>query len=369
MATDDDICLRCEDVVPDWVRTKHLGAQKPRPESHKDCQASCVFDGKPIFEVAVFCGRSYDERRNKRPLGAMRAIANFEDNGYSHPFNGELIVRFTDKDTPCAVVIHADLKDPNSEAKAIALGRDVASALTPEVVAKRRTVEAIVWAQDKTGQRAQAELESWGKESAALKELATFPAGFPKLLDHQSKPALPEGKKSLLLGYCATTKADGMVKSLQTALPGIAWYRIPAEGLAVACPTEPNHVGSITSKKAKLGSEELSVVTLDARSPTRKDERGEERRIMLVLSFLRDKSGRLLASDQKEVDAQSDRFGKVKIQPSEGGLTVETEVDLKEWKGPPCSYRVRVKVQVKDGKIASEEDADGIPGCYCCRGE
>ena len=90
---------------------------------------------------------------------------------------------------------------------------------------------------------------------------------------------------------------------------------------------------------------------------------------MLVLSFLRDKTGRLLGSDQKEVDAQTDRFGKVKIQPSEGGLTVETEVDLKEWKGPPCSYRVRVKVLVKDGKITSEEDADGIPSCYCCRGE
>jgi hypothetical protein len=366
---DEDICLRCDDVAPPAVREKHLGGRIGKPSSTSSCSLDCTFDGGPSVSIGASCGKSAKARRHSELPSDGKAVPGLQDRGYTVQTRGTRFVGWIDKDTPCSLSVHWDIKDPDAEAKAIALAQDVAKVVTPEVLAKRRTMEAIVWAQDKTGQRAQAELESWDKESTALRELATFSAGFPQLLDHQSKPGLPEGKKSLILGYCATTKADGIVKALKATLPSIAWYRIPAEGLTVSCPTEPNHVHAITSKKTKLGSEELSVVTLDAHSPTRKDERGNERRILLVLSFLRDRTGRLLASDQKEVDAQTDRFGKVKIQPSEGGLTVETEVDLKEWKGPPCSYGVRVKVQVKDGKIASEEDADGIPSCYCCRGE
>lgn len=362
---EDDICLQCDDVAPTATRAAHLGGRIGKPSDSGSCSLDCVFDGKPSVSIGASCGKSAEERRHSEIPSDGRVVPVLQDRGYTVQTAVSRFVGLIDKDTPCSLFVHWDISDPDAENKAIALARDVAKAVTPEVIAKRRTVEALVWAQDKTGKRAQAELELWSKEAEALKGLATFPAGFPKLLDHQGKTGLPEGKKSLLLGYCATTKADAWVKSLKAALPGIAWYRVPAEGLTVDCPTEPYSMGSIvTSKKAKLAGDELAVVVLQSFPLKEKGRTERDPMAMRVFSFLRDKTGRLLASDVREVEAQTDRFDKTKLRPSEGGFTLETEVDLQEYGGPPCSYGVKVRVAVKDGKLTSAEDTDGIPDCY-----
>jgi hypothetical protein len=370
---DDNICLTCEDVVPAWLRDKHFGGKDAKPLNHNQCKASCAFDSKPITTVVVYCGRSDEVERTRKPVGTTKPIPDLEDNGYSLPFNGELIVQYTDKDTPCSVILHADPKDPTSEAKAIALGRDVAKALTPEVVAKRKSVEAIVWAQDKTGQKAQAALESWEKEAAAMKDLGTFSSGFPKVIDHKDKPGLPEGEKSLLLGYCVNGNAANIVKFFKGALPGLAWYRVPAERLTLACPAATYDYGdaSLVSKKAKVGKDDLSVLAFVADRPMAKDQSGPRRNFMSVQAYLRDKSGRLLASQRQEVSGSGDIFNLPKIKTSEGGLTVQVVLDM--GKHPSCktrpTYIVTEQVAVVDGKITITEDEGAKPSCACCEGE
>jgi hypothetical protein len=369
-AIDDEIYLKCEDVVPAWLRDKHFEGRSPKPETHNMAEATCVFDSKPISAVVVYCGRSQEAARTGEPHGTVKHISDLEDNGYAHPFNGELIVRFTDKDTPCAVILHADPKDPTSEAKAIALGQDVAKALTPEVMAKRKSVEAIVWAQDKTGQKAQAALESWEKEAAAMKDLGTFPPGFPKVVDHKDKSGLPEGKKSLLLGYCANGRAANVVKYFKGALPGLAWYRMPAEGLALACPTaaQPYREGSVISKKAKVGNGDLLVEAFIADSPKQNEAAPKVSGFLAVQAYLRDKAGRLLAAKQQLYAGWSGDFYDPKIKPSEGGLSVEVSIDL--GKHPRCkttpTYTVTEQVAVVDGKITITEDEGARPSCACC---
>jgi hypothetical protein len=366
---DDNICFTCEDVVPAWLRDKHFGGKDAKPETHKQCKASCAFDNKPVFAVVVYCGRSDEEERTQKPVGTTKSIPDLEDNGYSQLFNGDMIVQFTDKDTPCSVILHADPKDPTSEAKAIALGRDVAKALTPEVVAKRRSVEAIVWAQDKTGQKAQAALESWEKEAAAMKDLGTFAPGFPKVIDHKDKPGLPEGKKSLVLGYCANGNAGNVAKYFKGVLPGVEWYHIPAEGLALACPTaaQPYRESSVVSKKAKVGNDDLLVEAFIADLPNQKATSLRTSGFLAVQVFL-DKAGRLLASKQQRYAGGSRDFYNPKIKPSEGGLSVEVSIDL--GKHPRCkttpTYTVTEQVAVVDGKITITEDEGARPSCACC---
>jgi hypothetical protein len=367
---DDNICLKCEDVVPTWLRDKHFIGKDAKRETHNQCRASCVFDSKPVFAVAVFCGRSEEDARTRKPIGTPNPLSGLEDNGYSQVFNGDLVVQFTDKDTPCSVILYADPKDPTSEAKAIALGHDVAKALTPEVVAKRKSVEAIVWAQDKTGQKAQAALESWDKEAKAMKELGSFAPGFPKLIDHKDKPGVPEGKKSLVLGYCANGSAASMVKYFKGVLPGVEWYRIPAEGLALACPTaaQPYREGSVISKKAKVGNDDLLVEAFIADSPKQNEAAPKVSGFLAVQVYLRDKAGRLLAAKQQRYAGWSGDFYDPKIKPSEGGLSVEVSIDL--GKHPRCktrpTYTVTEQVSVVDGKITITEDEGARPSCACC---
>jgi hypothetical protein len=367
---DDEICLKCEDAAPAWVQEKYFGKKAAKPETHNDCQASCVFDGKPISEIDVFCSRSHEAGRTRIPPGTVKPISDLEDNGYAHLFNGELIVRFTDKDTPCAVILHADPKDPTSEAKAIALGRDVAKALTPEVVAKRKSVEAIVWAQDRTGQKAQAALESWEKEAAAMKDLGTFPPGFPKVVDHKDKSGLPEGKKSLLLGYCANGRAENVVKYFKGALPGLAWYRVPAEELALTCPieTHPHGDAALVSRRVKVGKDELSVVAFIADTPNERGPSGDKSRFLSVQAFLRDKAGRLLAARRQRLANRDDGFYPPKIKPSEGGLTVQVPISLALY--PRCkatpTYTVTERVTVEVEEITITEDEGARPSCACC---
>ena len=370
---DDKICLRCEDVVPAWLRDKHFAGKDSKPETHNQCKASCAFDSKPVFVVAAFCGRSEDEARNRKPVGTTKPLSDLEDNGYSQFFNGDLIVAFTDKDTPCSVILYADPKDPTSETKAIALGHDIAKALTPEVVAKRKSVEAIVWAQDKTGQKAQAALESWEKEVAAMKDLGKFSPGFPKVIDHKNKPGLPEGKKSLLLGYCANGRAANVVKYFKGALPGLAWYRVPAEGLALACPAETNPYGdaSLVSRKANIGKDELSVVAFIAESPTEKEPSGSKSKFLSIQAFLRDKAGHLVVAHRQPVPERGDGFFPPKIKPSEGGLSVQIPVDLGYYESCKTrpTYTLTEKLSVEDRKITITEDEGPKPSCICCQDE
>jgi hypothetical protein len=364
---DKDICLRCEDAVPAWVRDKHLDGA-PFKEDIKDCRADCSFARKPLSVVTVICGASPEGRRHVVPLGKTTPIAGLEDNGYKEMFGGDLVVRFTDKDTPCAVIIHADPKDPTSEAKAIALGRDIAKALTPEVVAKRRTVEAILWAQDRTGAKAAAALKAWPKEAEGMKELATFAPDLPKVGDHAGKEGWPEGKKSLLLGFCPNFEAASMVKYLKGALTGLTWHRVPAAGTTPSCPVAKTMYNEnlLSQKQARVDPYTLSVIVFSARKGVK-----DLAPILEVFAFLRDKTGALATTHHEQVGIEGPLAKVPKLKPEVNGITIENAVSITGY--PQCkndeSYTVTTHLTVEDGKIKTETKEGGRPSCVCCAGE
>lgn len=365
-AIDEHICLKCEDVVPAAIREKHLGGQSPAPEKHPQCAALCAFENNTISSVAVFCGRSDEEARTRKPVGTFTPLPDLEDNGHSLLFNGERLVQFTDKDTPCSVIVHANPKDTTSEAKAIALARDVAKVLTPEVVAKRRTVDAIVWAQDKSGKKAQAVLDAWKVEGAAIAKLGAFSAGLPQVLDHAGREGLPDGKKSLLLGYCPTGKGDDVIAYWKPIFPGLKSYRVSAQGAPLSCPVKAFEVDSQpSSRTAQVPDGELTVVSY---VPTTKARHGRD---MVVYASLRDKSARLVDSRYEQVFFDGYRLDKTKLQPSDAGMTIQVAYTMGPY--PTCkkdpTRTKMITVGVADAKISIDASDVPAPTCLCCGGE
>ncbi len=357
---DEHILVRCEDILPADLRQKHFGGKDARVAS-KD-HADCVFDSRPIREVATFCGKEDEKDRLLKPPGKTTPIPDLEDNGHFQSFNGELIVAFTDKDTPCTVVIHADPKDPTDEAKSVALARDIAKVLTPEVVAKRRTVEALLWAQDSSGDKAKAALQEWPKDAEVLKTVVSFAPGFPKAVDHGQKPGWPAGKQSLVLGYCANFKGADQVKALKAALPGIEAVRIPAEGTVPSCPTPVGAYGKadVVGKTVRVGKDELSVAAFTIP----RNDVVHDQEHLTVHAYLRDRAGRLI--DSHEVtEIASSVFDVVRLRKSGTGISVNTFDDLSGLFF--CKNGVKVKrtvqVSVQDGKVTAETTREGMPDC------
>ena len=204
-----------------------------------------------------------------------------------------------------------------------------------------------------------------------MKDLGTLSSGFPKVIDHKDKPGLPEGKRSLLLGYCANRRAANVVKYFKGALPGLAWYRVPAEGLALACPAETNPYGdaSLVSRKAKVGKDELSVVAFITEPPVEKEPSGSKSRSLSIQAFVRDKAGHLVVAHQQRLPGNA--YLPPKIKPSEGGLAVQIPVDLGHY--PSCktspTYTLTEQITVEDGKITVTESEGPKPSCICCQGE
>ena len=369
VTVDEYIGLHCEDVIPAWVREKHL-ENAPFDEALDASRCDCRFARKPFSLVTVVCGATEDSQRHETPRGKTTAIAGLEDGAHKELSRGDLLVSFTDKDTPCFVVIHADPKDPTSEAKAIALGRDIAKALTPEVVAKRRTAEAILWAQDKTGSKAAAALKAWPKEAEAMKEFVTFAPGFPKVMDHAENADWPQGKKSLLLGFCPNFEGSRLVKSLKGALPGVTWIRVPAAGTVASCPTPKGYRngGYLVTKQARLGKQTLSVVALNADTlpPSAKGPPVAA----LVYAFLRDGAGAMVASFHEDVISR-DPVTKFKLKPEADGLTVETIVRVTSF--DTCTDKdtqtITTRLTVDGEKIKGETTIGPHPPCGCCQGE
>jgi hypothetical protein len=367
VTVDEYIGLHCEDVVPAWVREKHL-ENAPFKETLQVDQCDCIFALKPLSVVTVGCGASTERSRHSVPPGKTTPIAGLEDNAYKEMFGGDLIVRFTDKDTPCDVVIHADPKDPTSEAKAIALGRDVAKALTPEVVAKRRTVEALLWAQDKTGAKAAAALKAWPKEAEAMKELATFAPDLPKVVDHAGKEGWPQGKKSLLLGFCPNLKAARVVKYLKGALPGLTWHRVPAAETTLSCPEAKTKYDAeeVVQKQARVDPYSLSVIAFPARDPPNNPNRH-----VAIHAFLRDSKGALVTTHHEQVGIDGPLAKIPKLKPEANGMTIENTVHLDGY--PQCKggarFSVTTRLTVEEGQIKSKTEEGPRPNCMCCVGE
>ncbi|MBN2576766.1 MAG: hypothetical protein JXP73_19540 [Deltaproteobacteria bacterium] len=369
----DGICLQCDDVAPTAVRDKHLAGRQGKPSNPRGCKLDCVFDGSPKVTIGASCRKEEEEKRHAAIPSDGKPVAGLEDRGHSVEWLGKRIVGFVDKDTPCSILVHWDAADTGAEAKAIALARDVAKVLTPAVVAKRQTVEAVVWAEDKTGKKSQAALASWEKEAAALRDLGTFAPGFPKAIDHKDKPGLPEGKKSLLLGYCANAKAEEMVNYFKGALPGLAWHRVSAEGTTIACPTAAREYGpgSVVTKKTKVGKDDLFVVAFIAYAPSPADSPTNRGGFLAVCAYLRDRNGRLIASQQQHYTGPTNDFSIPKIKAADGGLVVQMAVSMGQY--PQCkirpTYPVTERVAVADGKVTITETEGPRPFCSCCGGE
>jgi hypothetical protein len=364
---DEYIGLHCQDVVPPWVREKHL-ENAPFDEVLDASRCDCRFARKPFSLVTVACGATMESQRHEAPRGKTTPIAGLEDGAQKEMFGGDLVVSFTDRDTPCLVVIHADPKDPTSEAKAIALGRDIAKALTPDVVAKRRTVEALLWAQDRTGSKAAAALKAWPKEAEAMKELATLAPDLPKVVDHAGKEGWPEGKKSLLLGFCPNLEAARVVKYLRGALPGLTWHRVPAAETTLSCPVAKTKYDAeeVVQKQARVDPYSLSVIAFPARDPPNNPNRH-----VAIHAFLRDSKGALVTWHHEQVGIEGPLAKVPKLKPEANGMTIENAVRLEGYpqcKGDP-RYTVTTQLTVEEGQIKSKTQEGGRPSCMCCAGE
>ena len=125
---------------------------------------------------------------------------------------------------------------------------------------------------------------------------------------------------------------------------------------------------SLVSTKAKVGNDGIFVLAFIADRPTAKEYFGPRRTFMSVQAYLRDRSGRLLASQRQEVSGSGDGFNVPKIKTSEGGLFLQVVLDM--GKHPSCktrpTYTVTEQIVVEDGKITITEDEGAKPSCACC---
>lgn len=360
---DDKICLKCDDLIPPAAQLVGRRASAANPAG---CDVDCIFEGKPRVVVSASCGKEANARRTQPLTSDAKPIGSLEDRAYSVDVAGDKVVCFSDKDTPCWIRVHWGADEANAEAKAIALARDVAKVLTPEVVAKRRTVDAIVWAQDKSGKKAQAVLDAWKVEGAAIAKLGAFSAGLPQVLDHAGREGLPDGKKSLLLGYCPTGKGDEVAAYWKPIFPGLKSYRVSAQGAPLSCPVKAFEVDSQpSSRTARVPDGELTVVSY---VPTTKARHGRD---MAVYASLRDKSARLVDSCYEQVFFDGYRLDKTKLQPSDAGMTIQVAYTMGPY--PTCkkdpTRTKMITVGVADAKISIDASDVPAPTCLCCGGE
>jgi hypothetical protein len=275
-------------------------------------------------------------------------------------------VAFSDKDAPCTVAIGWNLPDPNAEAKAIALARDVAAALTPAVTVDKPTYEAIVWNADETGDKAKATLEAWDKEKDAVNALLKLAPGFPRQMDDKDRAGLPAGKKRLVFGFCPNLQAKQILEVLDTALPGADWYRVDGRGISASCPTTGKEWEITDKKRKRVGKLELSALVLEPKFGA-KDYRQP---VTYIYAYLRDSSGRLV--DFKNLDARADTVNddpgcsrKLKLQ----GNAMVVRSTCKQEVTTPCKIPAKVvqttRIDVAESKLKVTQSSEKIDGQQC----
>jgi hypothetical protein len=366
------ICPRCEDVVPTSVRAKHLHGIANEPQDSKTCEAYCEFKTSPGVAIRVVCGAEELGQRTREPLRNPKKIPDLEINASVDRLESfkltrpNLAVQFSDRDTPCTVYVLWDLPDPNAEAKAIALARDVAAALTPAVTVDKPTLEAIVWNEDESGEKAQASLSAWNKEREAVSALLRIAPGFPKMVDNKDHAGLPAGKKALVFGFCPNQEAKSIVEVLDTALPGVDWYRVDGKGVAPSCPATDKQRTITERRRKRVGKLELSALVLEPTYGTK----DQNQPVTYIYTYLRDAAGRLV--DFKTLDARAETINeephcsrKVKLQGNT--LVVRTVCDQEY--GQTCKITAKAiqttRIDVADGKLKLTTSAEKTPGDKC----
>jgi hypothetical protein len=353
-------------MVPDSVRSKHLGGLASEPQDPKKCDADCVFNTSPAVEIRVICGAREIARRSMDLPENTKKITDLEVAAYVRRMSSHLAVQFSDRDTPCTVSVLWDLPDPNAETKAIALARDVAAALTPAVTVDKPTLEAIVWNEDESGEKAQASLSAWNKEREAVSALLRIAPGFPKMVDNKDHAGLPAGKKALVFGFCPNQEAKSIVEVLDTALPGVDWYRVDGKGVAPSCPATDKQRTITERRRKRVGKLELSALVLEPTYGTK----DQNQPVTYIYTYLRDAAGRLV--DFKTLDARAETINeephcsrKVKLQGNT--LVVRTVCDQEY--GQTCKITAKAiqttRIDVADGKLKLTTSAEKTPGDKC----
>ena len=362
---DEYICPRCEDILPASVRTKHLGGLANQPQEPRRCDATCEFDSTPPVAVHVSCGKNELNLRTVEPPGTVEKLPGLEIGGYARRRSSDIVVAFSDRDTPCSVGIGWSLPDPNAETEAIALARDVAAALTPAVTVDKPTREAIVWNVDETGDKGKATLGAWDKEKDAVNALLKLSPGFPKLMDDKDRAGLPAGKKQLVFGFCPNLQAKQLLEVLDTALPGADWYRVDGRGVSPSCPATDKEWQISDKARKRVGKLELSTLVLESKFHVRSNDQPSSPPVTYIYAYLRDSSGRLV--DFKSLDARLETFTsdpscsrKLKVQGN--AMVVRTtckELGIERCKVPPKVIQT-TRIDVAEGKLKTAQSSEKI---------
>jgi hypothetical protein len=325
-----------------------------------------VFNTDLPVAVRVVCGKNKIKMRTIEAPGDVEKIPSLEIGAYARRLSSHITVTFFDRDTPCTASVLWDLRDPNAEANAIALARDVAAALTPAVTVDKPTLEAIVWNEDEGGEKARASLQTWDKEKDAVDALLHISPGFPKVLDSKDRVGLPAGKRSLVFGYCPNLLGEDVVGLLDTALPGVDWYRVDGKGVAPSCPATDKQRTITERKRKRVGKLELSALVLEPTYGTK----DQNQPVSYIYTYLRDAAGRLV--DFKTLDARAETINeephcsrKVKLQGNT--LVVRTVCDQEY--GQTCKITAKAiqttRIDVADGKLKLTTSAEKTPGDKC----
>jgi hypothetical protein len=358
---DEHICPRCEDIVPVSARMKHLGGLSSQPQDPSKCDATCRFDTKPPVTVHVTCGKAHVKLRmiepgayNKETDPELKAylarepwnvpiqkIPDLETRAYLEREPYYVKVAFSDRDTPCSVEIAWE--HPGAEAKAIALARDVAAALTPAVTVDKPTFEAIVWNVDENGDKAKSTLTAWDREKSGVNAVLQISPGFPKLVEASDRAGLPTGKKLLVFGYCPNwlddTEAGAIIQPLDSVLPGVGWYRVDGRGVSASCPTIDKQRKVAGAERRRVGEFDLSALVLQPKAASKQHQEP----VSYVYAYLRDSAGRLV--DFKSLNArvktanQSSECAR-KLKADGNAVAVQTTCNLEKLEEPqeglPC---------------------------------
>jgi hypothetical protein len=246
-STDDFVCTRCEDLLPAEVLARHLPnfSTPTNVSSATSCSPQCkLVRGEEYVLLRAWCGAKdhYESLMDAaRPNETSGLLTKVDD---SRPTRTEIVV--WDNDTPCAFGLTWRGRDRLEETLLLAKG--IAQVATPALM-QRRTLEAVVIAEDATGDRAKQLLGRFEKLRPAVDSLLPVAADFPKVVDSSMHADWPAGKRSLVLGYCPNGLGDVVAKAVRAVFPESTFHRVAAGDMKESCPRMPAGLKLETSQE------------------------------------------------------------------------------------------------------------------------
>lgn len=262
----------------------------------------------------------------------------------------DIILRFIDSDTPCFVNIFApkEFGADATVALALALARDLATAVTP-VAVSRATIEGLVLdIDDSAGAQAEGDT-AWNNEEASTKSIFRLAPGFPQKADLLPIQTSGQQRRVLVLGYFSRRSFSEVVLSeFKKAYPRLRVERFPAEGHSISYQGEA--VVPQLSRASSIHVADYDIVTTFGHQDTSVFDQS------VLLIFLRGAKAQLL--DWKKLDVLKETpDAKKMLDPKRP----------KEEHSPDCSFSVEHDDQSVTASVTCPRNPDPEHGNITCK--